>query len=65
MSEYHELSTLDLYERKEYEELKHAVRYDAKRRSDRNVFLGFLVTAVVSTLIISGALKVDLSVIGF
>ena len=50
------LKSLSYVERKEYEELKYANSEEAKLKRERAVFLGFFVIALISTLIISGAL---------
>ena len=57
MLTYQELDSLSHYERKEYMELKYANSVEAQKKKERGVFLGFFVIALVSTLLISGAMN--------
>ena len=50
------LKSLSYVERKEYEELKHQSSEKVKLKNERTVFLGFFVIALISTLMISGAM---------
>ena len=50
------LKSLSYVERKEYEELKYANTEEAKLKRERAVFLGFFAIALISTLLISGAM---------
>jgi len=44
------LKTLSLFERKEYEELKHRYSIEAKKLRQQKVFIGFAVVAFISVL---------------
>jgi hypothetical protein len=55
-----ELTSLSLVERKEYEELKLKQSLESRQKKDRAVFLGYFVIALISTLLISGALDLSL-----
>ena len=59
-----EMRTLSYVEKIQYEELKQAVALEASRRRERGIYFGFVIVAVIGTLLISGALKIDLSVFG-
>ncbi len=53
---YHQMTSLSLYERKEYEELKYRCCEQARRKREKTVFLGFFAISLIATLLISGAM---------
>ena len=59
----HELTSLTLFERKEYEELKRHFFYESNRLRERAVILGVLVVSFIATLMVCGVLKIDTSVL--
>lgn len=54
---YHPLETLSAVERKELEELKAYHSAEAVRKRERVVFFGYVAIAIISTLLISGAMN--------
>ena len=56
---YHEMSSLKYLEQKESEEYRQVIQARQDRNRERMVFLGYLVIAVLSTLLISGAMNFD------
>lgn len=58
-TQYHKLESLSAMERKEFEELRQYHSEDSARRRERAVFFGYVAIALLSTLIISGAMNFD------
>jgi hypothetical protein len=56
MSTTQEFKSLEWFERKEYEELKSKNMDTSQVKNERIVFLGYFAIALISTLLISGAL---------
>ena len=58
-SQYHQLQSLTAVERKEFEELKQRHQAQEARKRERTVFLGYVAIALLSTLLISGAMNFE------
>ena len=58
-TQYHQLKSLSAVERKEFEELKLHQLIAQSRRRERSVYLGYVAVAILSTLLISGAMNFD------
>lgn len=54
---YHKLESLSAVERKELQELKAYHSAESVRKRERVVFFGYVTIAIVSTLLISGAMN--------
>ncbi|MEL7500186.1 MAG: hypothetical protein AAFN77_21485 [Planctomycetota bacterium] len=57
LNNYHKLESLTAVERKEFEELKQFHSVESERKRERVVFFGYVAVALLSTLLISGALN--------
>ena len=58
-TQYHQLESLNAVERKEFEELREYHSEEGQRRRERAVFFGYVAIALLSTLLISGAMNFD------
>lgn len=56
---FHKLESLSAIERMEYEELKTAQSYEEARKREQDVFYGFCIVGIVSTLLMLGFLNLD------
>lgn len=58
-NQYHQLQSLSAVERKEFEELKDYHSAQNLRKRERAVFFGYVVIALIATLLISGAMNFE------